>query len=251
MTSSCAVSPRRSSKLRQGPPRARHGRRRRGHLPAADWTSSTPHVRDAVAKGAKVLTGGHVTRDRAAASTSRPCWSTSTTRWTCMREETFGPVLPIMRSPTSMRRCAWRTTPTYGLQASVWTRDTRARRGDRAAAGGGRRLRQRRPDQLLRAQPADGRLEGLGLGSRHGAGGIRKYCRVQSLLVSGFGPRRELFMFPYSARVTACCGASTARCTGAADTAADSPVRRLSERRPALAPEPYLLPTCDKSRPTC
>ena len=42
--------------------------------------------------------------------------------------------------------------------------------------------------------------------SRHGIGGIRKYCRQQAMLVSGFGPRRELFMFPYSARVTGLLG---------------------------------------------
>ena len=38
------------------------------------------HVRDAVAKGAKVLTGGHPAHRTAAASTSPPCSSTSTTR---------------------------------------------------------------------------------------------------------------------------------------------------------------------------
>ena len=38
------------------------------------------HVRDAVEKGAKVLTGGHRAHGRAAASTSRRCSSTSTTR---------------------------------------------------------------------------------------------------------------------------------------------------------------------------
>jgi hypothetical protein len=41
-----------------------------------------------------------------------------------------------------------------------------------------------------------------GLGARHGAEGIRKYCHTQSILVSGLSLRRELFMFPYSARVT-------------------------------------------------
>ena len=39
-----------------------------------------------------------------------------------------------------------------------------------------------------------------GLGSRHGAGGIRKYTRQQSLLVTRFAPKRDLHMFPYKAR---------------------------------------------------
>ena len=41
-----------------------------------------------------------------------------------------------------------------------------------------------------------------GLGSRHGAGGIRKYTRQQSLLVTRFGPKRDVHMFPYKARTT-------------------------------------------------
>ena len=38
------------------------------------------HVRDALAKGARALTGGHRVARRRACSTSRPCSSTSTTR---------------------------------------------------------------------------------------------------------------------------------------------------------------------------
>jgi hypothetical protein len=37
-----------------------------------------------------------------------------------------------------------------------------------------------------------------GLGTRHGAAGIRKYAKVQSLLVTKMAPKRDLHMFPYS-----------------------------------------------------
>ncbi len=37
-----------------------------------------------------------------------------------------------------------------------------------------------------------------GLGARHGAGGIRKYTKVQSLLVTRLAPDRDIHMFPYS-----------------------------------------------------
>ena len=53
----------------------------------------------------------------------------------------------------------------------------------------------------LGARAADGRLEGVGLGSRHGAGGIRKYTKQQSLFISRVHLKRELFMFPYKAQV--------------------------------------------------
>ncbi len=41
-----------------------------------------------------------------------------------------------------------------------------------------------------------------GLGSRHGADGIRKYTKRQALLVTRFAPKRELHMLPYKARNT-------------------------------------------------
>ncbi len=39
-----------------------------------------------------------------------------------------------------------------------------------------------------------------GMGSRHGAGGIRKYTKQQSLFISRVHLKRELFMFPYKAK---------------------------------------------------
>ena len=41
-----------------------------------------------------------------------------------------------------------------------------------------------------------------GLGSRHGAGGIRKYCSQQAILVSRLHPKRDVHMFPYNAKMT-------------------------------------------------
>ena len=41
-----------------------------------------------------------------------------------------------------------------------------------------------------------------GMGSRHGAGGIRKYTRQQTLLVTRFAPKKDIHMFPYKARTT-------------------------------------------------
>ncbi len=41
-----------------------------------------------------------------------------------------------------------------------------------------------------------------GLGTRHGSAGIRKYTKVQSLLVTRRALKREPFMFPYRSRTT-------------------------------------------------
>jgi hypothetical protein len=48
---------------------------------------------------------------------------------------------------------------------------------------------------LAQEAPFGGTRES-GLGVRHGAGGIRKYCSSQTILVTRFGPKREPTMFP-------------------------------------------------------
>ena len=37
-----------------------------------------------------------------------------------------------------------------------------------------------------------------GVGSRHGAQGIRKYCRTQTILSVRHAPKKDAFMFPYA-----------------------------------------------------
>ncbi len=45
-----------------------------------------------------------------------------------------------------------------------------------------------------------GGAKASGLGSRHGPGGIRKYCQTQALMVTRFAPKKDVQMFPYKPR---------------------------------------------------
>jgi hypothetical protein len=45
-----------------------------------------------------------------------------------------------------------------------------------------------------------GGMKESGLGARHGAPGIRKYCRTQTILVTRFAPSKEPTMYPYTAK---------------------------------------------------
>ena len=38
-----------------------------------------------------------------------------------------------------------------------------------------------------------------GLGVRHGAEGIRKYTKRQTILLTRFAPKKDIYMFPYKA----------------------------------------------------
>ncbi len=121
------------------------------------------HVADAVERGAEVVVGGQPRRGLGPGRFYEPTVLTGVDHsMRCMREETFGPTLPVMRVAGAEQAVELANEGGYGLQASVWTGDVATRRGDRPAARGRRRLRQRHGGQLRRARAADGRLEGVG-----------------------------------------------------------------------------------------
>ena len=122
----------------------------------------------------------------------------------CMTEETFGPTLPVMRVADAEEAVALANDGRYGLQASVWTRDTA--RGEalaRRIEAGVACVNDAQLNYAALELPMGGWKQS-GLGSRHGADGIRKYTRRQSILVTpGYAPAREVHMFPYIGEVTA------------------------------------------------
>ena len=195
------------------------------------------HVRDAVSKGAKVVTGGKRAESLAGRFFEPTVLADVDHSMRCMNEETFGPTLPVMRVGDAKEAVRLANDGPYGLQASVWTRDTE--KGERLA---------RRVEAgvccVNDAQLNYGALElpmggwkASGMGSRHGPDGIRKYAKRQSLLITpGYAPSRELHMYPYSAEVTEQVGA-------AISALATSEVFTTAQRRTLLAFCDTLVPS--------
>jgi acyl-CoA reductase-like NAD-dependent aldehyde dehydrogenase len=153
-------------------------------------------VKDAVEKGAKVLTGGHPHSGEGRYYEPTVLVDVDHSM-KIMTDETFGPTLPIMKVRDADEAIRMANDTDYGLAASVWTRDTE--RGEalaRRVEAGAVCVNDAQVNYAALNLPMGG-WKASGLGTRHGAGGIRKYTRVQSLLVTKLAPKKDIHMFPY------------------------------------------------------
>ena len=88
----------------------------------------------------------------------------------------------------------------YGLCAAVFSRDlARAEAVARRVNAGAVTVNDALVNYTALELPMGGATPSSGVGYRHGPGGIRKYCRQQSLLISRLNPRRDPHMHPYTA----------------------------------------------------
>ena len=159
------------------------------------------HVNEAVASGAKVLTGGK--RGSGPGDFFEPTVLVDVDHsMTAMNEETFGPTLPIMKVEDAEEAIRLANDSQFGLGASVFTRDVA--RGEEIAKrvqAGAVCVNDAMLNYVALELPMGG-AKTSGIGSRHGAGGIRKFCQQQSILVSRLHPKRDVHMFPYTEKTT-------------------------------------------------
>jgi acyl-CoA reductase-like NAD-dependent aldehyde dehydrogenase len=154
------------------------------------------HVNDAVAKGARVLVGGK--RREGPGRFFEPTVIVDVDHsMKCMTDETFGPTIPIMKVRDAEEALRLANDTRYGLNSSVWTKDIE--RGEQIAnriEAGNACVNDINTNYAAADLPFGGWKES-GIGVRHGAQGIRKYCRSHSVLVARFGPKKEIHQFPY------------------------------------------------------
>jgi acyl-CoA reductase-like NAD-dependent aldehyde dehydrogenase len=155
------------------------------------------HVADAVAKGARILTGGK----RAERGLFYPPTVLVDVDHTmaCMREETFGPLLPIMKVSGEEEAITLANDSNYGLASSVWTMSKeRAERVGTRIEAGGVNVNNAMTHVFQFPLPMGGWKES-GLGYRMGGpDGIRKYCRKQAFVSEKVNLKAEAHWYPYS-----------------------------------------------------
>lgn len=158
------------------------------------------HVEAALAQGAHALTGG-----RRATELDGPFYEPTvladvTQEMTVMREETFGPVLPVMTFKTEEEAVRLANDSQFGLTASVWTKDTRrgARLAERIEAG------TVMVNEVLYthgvAQTPWGGMKQSGLGRTHGRLGLLEMVVPQHIHVNRISFLYDFWWFSYTPR---------------------------------------------------
>lgn len=146
-------------------------------------------LEDARSKGARILTGGALVSGPGRYFAPTVVADTDHSM-DIMRDESFGPVMPIMKVSDAEEAIRLANDSPYALAASIWTR---RRRGERLV----RRLRAGMVsvnDVLYHGAMAGLPFGGMGhsgYGRVHGEEGLREVTRSRAILVDRAGLRRE------------------------------------------------------------
>jgi len=155
------------------------------------------HVADAIARGARLLAGGRRLPELGPNFYAPTVLAGVTHEMLIMREETFGPVLPVMPFTTDDDAVRLANDSEFGLAASVWTSDRR--RGEALA----RRIQAGTVmvNDVIScfgiSEAPHGGVKSSGLGRAHGRLGLEEMVRIK-YLDSDLLPRvRKVWWFGY------------------------------------------------------
>jgi acyl-CoA reductase-like NAD-dependent aldehyde dehydrogenase len=157
------------------------------------------HIEDAIAKGATLAYGGKRLGDGPGFFLEPTVLTGVNHGMRIMREESFGPVVPVMAVSNVEEAVQLANDSEYGLNASVWTRDVA--RGQAVAERletGNACVNECLVSAGVPRLPFGG-VKQSGVGTRHGgADGLRHFCVPQAQLVDASKRTHERTWFPYS-----------------------------------------------------
>jgi len=157
-------------------------------------------VEDAIGLGARVLTGGTRLPELGLNFHAPTVLADVTHAMRIMREETFGPVLPIMAFDTDGEAIQLANDSEYGLAASVWTRDrARGEALARRIAAGTVMVNDAVSCFGISEAPHGG-FKSSGIGRTHGRFGLEEMVRIKYVASDLLPSMKRPWLYPYGTR---------------------------------------------------
>jgi len=148
----------------------------------AQLDTVTRHVDDAVAKGARVLTGGRARPDLGPFFYEPTILEGVTPEMTCFGNETFGPVISAYRFHDEAEAVSRANDGEYGLNASIYSQDaSRARAMAARIRCGTVNVNEAFAATFGSLEAPMGGMRQSGLGRRQGAEGVLRFTETQSV----------------------------------------------------------------------
>jgi betaine-aldehyde dehydrogenase len=156
------------------------------------------HVADARERGATIVTGGERVEMSGDGDWYAPTVITDVDHsFRVMREETFGPVVGVMKVRDADEAVRLANDTRYGLSGYVFGATKEAEAVARRLEVGAACVNDVLVNFLASDVPMGG-WKDSGIGFRHAEYGIKKFVRPESLVVSRLGRKREPLYFPYT-----------------------------------------------------
>jgi len=151
---------------------------------------------DAVQAGAKVIAGGDTTEVGGRKSISPTVLVEVNSTTEVMREETFGPLLPIVKVSSVEEAVQLANQSNFGLSASVWGKDKEVVRQivDELKAGSVC-INDVMVSYAIPSLPFGG-IGASGFGRTHGREGLLEFCAVKAVAHDWLGLKREPYWLP-------------------------------------------------------
>ena len=158
----------------------------------------TAQVNEAVSRGAKILVGGRRNPNYSGLYYEPTVLVDVDQDMSVMKDETFGPVIPIMKVRDAAEALRLANDSPYGLGASIFCRNPRSAAILAEQIESGAVCVNDSLINFIIPDTAMGGIKESGIGYRHGAEGIRKYCRQKSIVSDRFGLKQEFPWYPAS-----------------------------------------------------
>lgn len=154
------------------------------------------HIEEAVSKGAKVLCGG--IKEKGSAHIPPTIVSEVTHDMKLGFEETFGPVVAIMKFKTEAEAINLANDSAYGLGGSVWTKDlSRGERVAKAIKTGSININNHMVNEANPHLPFGG-IKNSGIGRVKSELGLHTFCNIKAIIIDKQSSKIESHWYPFT-----------------------------------------------------